>query len=58
MGRPARCSRPTVESRFLHAVNKAKDTVYDFVLVVVLREWEGRYTYQINVNAAVAVAPQ
>ena len=43
---------------FLGVMNKAKDTDYDFVLKVVLREWRGKYTYQISVNAAVAVTPR
>ena len=52
------CDDVEGQSTFLHAMNRAKDTVYDFVLEVVLREWKGQYSYQINVNAAVPVAPQ
>ena len=52
------CDDVEGQSTFLRAMNRAKDTVYDYVLEVVLREWKGQYSYQINVNAAVPVAPQ
>ena len=52
------CAEVDGQTEFLEAMNKAKDTDYDLVLEVVLREWKGKYTYQINVNAAAAVPPQ
>ena len=52
------CDEEDGQIAFLEAMNKAKDTDYDLVLEVVLREWKGKYTYQINVNAAIAVTPQ
>ena len=52
------CDEPEGQTTLLEAMNKAKDTGYGFVLEVVFREWKGQYTYQINMNAAVAVAPQ
>ena len=39
-------------------MNIAKDTDYDLVLEVVLREWKGKHACRINVNAAVPVPPQ
>ena len=54
----SQCDDEDGQGTFLETMNKAKDTIYDYVLEVVLREWKGQYTYQINVNAAVTVAPQ
>ena len=52
------CEEKDGQTAFLQAMNIAKDTDYDIVLEVVLHEWKGKYTYRINVNAAVPVPPQ
>ena len=52
------CDQEDGRNTFLEAMNKAKDTVYDFVVEVVLHEWKGKYTYRIDINRARTVAPQ
>ena len=46
------CEETAGQEAFLKAMNAAKNTDYDVVLEVVLRHWLGKYSYQINVNAA------
>ena len=39
------------QTAFLDAMNRAEDVDFDFILEIVLREWQGRFSYQINVGA-------
>ena len=46
------CETQEGQTAFLNTMNSAKAKNYDLVLEITLREWKGKFSYQINVNAA------
>ena len=50
------CETADGQGKFLEAMNKGTGKTYDFGLELVVREWEGKFSYQVNVNSAVDVS--
>ena len=50
------CETATGQSEFLKTMNTSKDTDFDLTLEVVLREWQNKYSYQVNVNEALPIS--
>ena len=49
------CEEESGQTAFLDRMNTAKDKHFEFVVEVNIRDWKGKYSYQLGITAATEV---